>query len=109
MQYGYSVITKADFPMEDVTRTLVRSLYAVDTGDEVVLQTDAGTRIVGCPSRVDRDEAGIRLEVCPFDGNAPQYRVRAQRTPTGWRAPVVERRPMHGDWQGCGTLVDLQG
>lgn len=94
--------------MNDATRTLVRSIYAVDVDDAVVLETDDGARIVGRPSRVDRDEAGIRIEVCPFDGDAPQYRVRAQRTPTGWQDPVVEARHLHGDWRECGSLSSLQ-
>lgn len=94
--------------MTDTTRALVRTLYAVDADGDVALETAAGTRVVGRPSRVDRDEAGIRVEVCPFDGNAPQYRVRARRTPTGWLPPVVEQRLMHGDWRECGPLADLE-
>lgn len=93
--------------MNDGRRSLVSTLYAVDTDGEIVVEVAADARITGVPSRVERDEAGIRIEVCPYDGNAPQYRVRAGRTPLGWRRPVVERRRLHGDWDVCGPLTDV--
>lgn len=93
--------------MNDERQSLISTLYAVDADSEVVVEVAADARITGVPSRVERDEAGIRIEVCPYDGNAPQYRVRADRTPLGWRQPVVERRPLHGDWDECGQLTDV--
>lgn len=89
-------------------RSLIRDLYELTAETEVRLRIDDGTRVVGRPSRIDRDEAGIRIEVCPYDGDAPQYRVRAGRTPTGWRDPRVDRRPMAEDWSRYGRLVKVE-
>ncbi|WP_430505047.1 hypothetical protein [Haloparvum sp. PAK95] len=93
--------------MSDSSQSLIATLYAIDVDSEVVVETESGDRITGKPSRIERDEAGVRVELCPYDGNAPQYRVRADRTPLGWRAITVERRPLHGDWSECGRLADL--
>jgi len=93
--------------MSNNSQTLIAMLYAIDAGSDVVVETRNADRIVGKPSRIERDEAGIRVELCPYDGNAPQYRVRADRTPLGWRDPLVERRPLDGDWNECGRLIDL--
>ncbi|MCD2200094.1 hypothetical protein LPA44_09305 [Halobacterium sp. KA-4] len=86
---------------------LVEQLYDVRPGDDVVVETDDGTRVAGRPSRIERDEAGVRIELCPGPRNAPQYRVRAVRTPGGWESPRVERRPMGGEWTDCGELAAL--
>ncbi|MFB6235079.1 MAG: hypothetical protein ABEH81_11445 [Halopenitus sp.] len=94
--------------MSDTSRTLIATLYAIDADSDVVVETGNADRITGKPSRIERDEAGIRVELCPYDGNAPQYRVRADRTPLGWRDPLVERRRLHGDWNECGRLTDLE-
>lgn len=91
--------------MSDKRQTLISTLYAVDTDGEVAVEFAGDARITGVPSRIERDEAGIRIEVCPYDGNDPQYRVRADRTPLGWRQPVVERRPLYGGWDECGPLT----
>jgi hypothetical protein len=89
-------------------RTLVQQLYAVEPREDVVVETADGTRVEGRPSRIERDQNGIRIEVCPGDRNAPQYRVRADRTPDGWRAPRVERRPIGEGWERVGRLTALQ-
>lgn len=89
-------------------RSLIQDLYGITDGTEVALRIADGTRVVGRPSRIDRDEAGIRIEVCPYNGDAPQYRVRTNRTPNGWRDPYVERRPMNGGWNRFGRLVELE-
>ena len=93
--------------VERVNRSLVRSLYAIDATGSVTVSVADGPTVVGHPSRIDRDEAGVRVEVCPYDGDAPQYRVRAHRTPTGWRPPYVERRPLTEPWTRCGRLTDV--
>lgn len=87
---------------------MIQDLYKISADTEVSLQVTDGTQIVGRPSRIDRDEAGIRIEVCPYDGDAPQYRVRANRTPTGWRNPCVERRPINGEWNQYGQLAGVE-
>lgn len=87
---------------------LVEQLYAVQPREDVVVETADGARVEGRPSRIDRDEAGIRIEVCPGERNAPQYRVRAERTPHGWRPPRVERRPIGEDWEQVGRLTGLE-
>ncbi|MFB6268887.1 MAG: hypothetical protein ABEH83_03025 [Halobacterium sp.] len=89
-------------------RDLVERLYAVQPREDVAVEAADGTRVEGRPSRIDRDEAGIRIEVCPGDRDAPQYRVRADRTPDGWRAPRVERRPIGGDWERVGRLTAVE-
>ena len=94
-------------PVERARRSLVRSLCAVDPADPVAVSVADGPTVVGHPSRIDRDEAGIRVEVCPDDGDAPQYRVRAHRTPTGWQPPYVERRSLTEPWTRCGRLADV--
>jgi hypothetical protein len=86
---------------------LARDLYDIEPGAEVWLRIEGGAGVVGRPSRIDRDEAGIRIELCPHSAEAPQYRLHAQRTPTGWRPPVVERRPLHGEWTRCGDLHEV--
>lgn len=93
--------------MSASSQSLIATLYAIDADSEVVVETETGDRITGKPSRIERDEAGIRVELCPYDGNAPQYRVRADRTPLGWRDTLVEQRPLDGDWNECGHLTDL--
>lgn len=87
---------------------LVEQLYDVRAGEDIAVETADGKRIEGRPSRIDRDESGIRIEVCPADRNAPQYRVRADRTREGWRAPQVDRQPMGGNWEHCGRLADVE-
>lgn len=89
-------------------RRLVADLYDLCGEADVCLHVDGDTRIRGKPSRLDRDQAGVRIEVCPYDGDAPQYRVRANRTPTGWLVPRVERRPLGGAWTECGRLVGVE-
>ena len=92
---------------ETASRSLVRSLYAVDAAGPVAVSVADGPTVVGHPSRIDRDEAGIRVEVCPYEGDAPQYRVRAHRTPAGWQPPYVERRSLTESWTRCGRLADV--
>ena len=94
--------------MTEVERSLIRALHDVSGATDVALELASGERVVGRPSRIDRDQGGIRVEVCPFSGEAPQYRVRASRTPTGWLSPVVERRPPDGEWQRHGDLVAVR-
>lgn len=88
--------------------TLVEDLYNIKQGDKVRARIIDGTVVTGVPSRIERDEAGIQIEVCPFDKDEPQYRIRAHRTPNGWRNPYVERRPIHDEWERYGRLVDLE-
>lgn len=93
--------------MTTESRQLIRDLYTVSADTEARLRVADGTRIEGRPSRIERDEAGIRIEICPYDGDAPQYRIRADRIPLGWRPPCVQRRPIDGSWSRCGQLVRL--
>ncbi|UPV74244.1 hypothetical protein M0R89_17110 [Halorussus limi] len=86
---------------------LVEDLFEITADDEVVARV-GGTLIRGRPSRIDRDEAGIRVEICPYDGDDPQYRLSAVRTPNGWREPRVHRRPLDGEWEECGRLAELE-
>ncbi|MFB6126194.1 MAG: hypothetical protein ABEJ79_02690 [Halolamina sp.] len=94
--------------MTGTERPLIRTLFDVSEDVDLALELADGDRVVGRPSRIDRDQAGIRIEVCPFSGEAPQYRVRANRTPTGWQTPVVERRPLGGDWTRQGALAGVK-
>lgn len=87
---------------------LVEDIHEIERGDEVAARLIDGTLVKGRPSRIDRDEAGVRIEVCPYRADDPQYRLRADRTPTGWRNPCIERRPMNGEWERYGRLVDLE-
>ncbi|MFB6117476.1 hypothetical protein [Halosegnis sp.] len=82
---------------------VVRGLYDLAAGETVRVRTEE-TTVVGRLSRIERDQAGVRVEVCPYDGDAPQYRVWAARTPTGWQSPRLERRPLGGEWVACGRL-----
>lgn len=87
---------------------LVDQLYDVRPREDLVVEVADGTRVEGRPSRIDRDEGEVRIEVCPGDRDAPQYLVRADRTPRGWRAPRVECREMGGEWEVVGRLTDLE-
>lgn len=92
--------------MTDDHRPLIRALYEIEPGVEVLVRVADGSEVVGRPSRIERDEAGIRIELCPHDADAPQYRLRAQRTPDGWQSPVAECRPLEGSWTRCGALLE---
>ncbi|MFC4450254.1 hypothetical protein [Halorussus aquaticus] len=86
---------------------LVERLFDITADDEVTARV-GGTLIRGRPSRIDRDEAGIRVEICPYDGDDPQYRLSATRTPTGWCEPRAHRRLLDGEWNEYGRLTDLE-
>lgn len=89
-------------------RSLIEDLYGITEGATVVVRASDSSIIEGVPSRIERTQAGIRIELCPFDRNDPQYRVRATRTPTGWCDPSVERCPVGGEWERCGHLVCIE-
>lgn len=88
-------------------RSLVTELYEITADTVVTFRVPDGQWVTGKPSRLDRDEAGIRLEICPYDGDAPQYRVRAMRTPAGWLDPYVERRYRDREWEHYGSLAAI--
>lgn len=89
--------------------SLTDEVQSFEKGEEIACRVIDGSLIQGQVLRVQRDQAGVHIEICPFDRSEPQYRIQILRTSTGWRKPYLERRGINDeDWNRYAEVVDFE-
>lgn len=69
---------------------------------------DDGSTVVGSCAEFHRDQAGLRVTLCPVDSSRYPHRIRLPRLSTGWKQPVLERWDEAADeWQHCAEITEL--
>lgn len=87
--------------------TLSESIVGLGENERVTCRCIDGRKVTGTTTEIERDQAGVRIEVAQNNEETPAFRIRLNRSPTDWFTPYVERREETG-WEQYGQLVNLE-
>jgi hypothetical protein len=87
--------------------TLIEDIQSLGENEHLTCRCMDGRRVAGTTEGVERDQAGVRIELCETEGEVPTYRIHLDRSTTDWNPPYVERRE-GAKWVRYGELVNLE-
>lgn len=87
----------------------IEQLRQIAGKDRVSFTTDT-ERVEGVVTRIERGLEEIRIEIAPFDVDAPQYQIRSIRKADGWSEPTAYwiSEAIHPCWRRCGRLEHIE-